>query len=146
MGVRLRRAVEGDMEVMPFLRGILHLGLHVLFRIREPDVARKCLFCLVKSLNWLPISLSSSCISGLGGMTDFGPLIKDHCVCPGIMSFKKVARVCVCVCVCVFWLRMACRHPSVLGGKVSAAFSNSARSHLQFREVGNPWVARGKVL
>ena len=28
----------------------------------------------------------------------------------------------VFACVCVFWLRMACRHPSVLGGKVSAAF------------------------
>ena len=75
-------------------------------------------------------------------MTDFGPLIEDHCVCPGIMSLRGF----VCVCMCVFWLRMACRHPSVLGGKVSAAFSNSARSHLQFREVGNPWVARGKVL
>ena len=33
---------------MLFLRGILHLGLHVLFRIWEPYVARKCLFCLVK--------------------------------------------------------------------------------------------------
>ena len=57
-----------------FLRGILHLGLHVLFRIWEPYVTRKCLFCLVKSLNGLPVSLPSSCISGLGGMTDFGPL------------------------------------------------------------------------
>ena len=34
----------------------------------------KMLICLVKSLNWLPLSLPSSCISGLGEMTDFGPL------------------------------------------------------------------------
>ena len=32
-------------------------------------------------------------------MTDFGPLIEDHCVCPGIMSLRGF--VCVCVYVCV---------------------------------------------
>ena len=81
---------------------------------------RKCLFCLVKSLNWLPISLPSSCIQVLGRMTDLDPSSRIIVFFVGSCHSKKSCHgLGFCECLCVFgWLRMACRHPdsAVVGG------------------------------
>ena len=51
----------------------------------------QCLFCLVESLNWLPISLPSSCMSVSGRMTDLDPSSRIIVFFVGSCHSKRVA-------------------------------------------------------